>query len=270
MMQGMSDAALQRFGPAEEGAPVVFALHSLGLRGESWTDVAMSAGADLYTFDQCGHGAQAARSPKSLAALIADAEAMLNKVPGDRVHLLGHSMGGCIAAHLATSDTTGRVVSLAIVASPLKGSPAFRDRATAVADGNLDSAIATTLQRWFGPDGQVNHPDAWNTAAAALQQMQPEGFDASWHALAEFAGFAALTKITVPVVVCSFPDDLSTPPQNGEAIVEALRARGTSAAHHLCPAGGHMGPLSDAQDLAALLSKHWSRADAPSSMEAVR
>lgn len=270
MTQRISDTALQRFGLGADGAPVVFALHSLGLSGESWHDVAMSSGADLYAFDQCGHGAQATRTPKNLAALIADAKAILNEVPGDRVHLLGHSMGGCIAAHLAASDTTGRVASLAVVASPLKGSPAFRDRATAVADGNLDGAIATTLQRWFGPDGQRNHPDARNTAAAALQQMQPEGFDASWHALAEFAGFAALPEITVPVVVCSFPDDLSTPPQNGEAIVEALQACGTSATHHLCPAGGHMGTLSHAQDLAALLSKHWSRADAPSSMEAVR
>lgn len=250
------------------GTPAVLALHSLGLTGDSWQPLASRARATFFAFDQLGHGARRAEAAKDFDALLADAEAILAQLPQGGVHLIGHSMGGCVAASVAARNAA-RIRSLTIIASPLKGMPQFADRATAGADGGMDEVTAQTLARWFGPTGQDDHPEARRRAEAALRDMAPEGFDAAWHALAGFAGFEALPSICVPTLVCSFPDDLSTPPAVGAAIVRTLAAAGTPVTSHTLSGGGHMGVLTHAAELCPLLQAHWDAADQPA-MEGVR
>lgn len=87
---------------AGTGDTAVLALHSLGLTGASWQAVARGAPQPVFTFDQLAHGTQADTTPADFDAFVADAAAVLAQVPTPRVHLLGHSIGGAIAARPTT------------------------------------------------------------------------------------------------------------------------------------------------------------------------
>ena len=81
MIRPTPDMSLERLSKGAGNAPVALALHSLGLSGRSWQSVADCAGANLFTYDQRGHGAEAAFLPGGCDALVADAQTMLDRVP---------------------------------------------------------------------------------------------------------------------------------------------------------------------------------------------
>jgi pyruvate dehydrogenase E2 component (dihydrolipoamide acetyltransferase) len=104
-----------RRGP-ETGVPVLF-LHGYGGDLGNWLFNldALAAVAPVIALDLPGHGQSDARLPgSSLADLAAFVAAFLAKIGVDRVHLVGHSMGGAIAAQLALDDPA-RVASLALI-----------------------------------------------------------------------------------------------------------------------------------------------------------
>lgn len=236
---------------------VVLALHSLGASANSWQATAAHCSLDFYAFDQLAHGMMRDIEPDGFYALVGDARDMLEAVPGARVHLVGHSLGGCVAGVLAATDRSDRIASLAIVASPLRGFPAFLERATADTKGGMTQVSEVTLERWFGPEGRVAYPQAWSAAQETLLQMRPHAFNASWRALAAFGGFASLPPIAVPTLVCSFKDDLSTPLDVGAATTRALQKAGVSVRHEVLPDGGHMGVLTHPEALGRVLAAHW-------------
>ncbi|GAB3772824.1 acetoin dehydrogenase dihydrolipoyllysine-residue acetyltransferase subunit [Ramlibacter monticola] len=104
-----------RRGP-DTGVPVLF-LHGYGGDLGNWLFNldALSAAAPVIALDLPGHGQSDARLPgTSLADLSAFVAAFLAKIGVDRVHLVGHSMGGAIGAQLAL-DHPERVASLALI-----------------------------------------------------------------------------------------------------------------------------------------------------------
>jgi pyruvate dehydrogenase E2 component (dihydrolipoamide acetyltransferase) len=106
-----------RRGP-DTGVPVLF-LHGYGGDLGNWLFNldALSAAAPVIALDLPGHGQSDARLPgPSLADLSAFIAAFLAQIGVDRVHLVGHSMGGAIGAQLAL-DHPARVASLALINS---------------------------------------------------------------------------------------------------------------------------------------------------------
>lgn len=246
----------QQLNTFESKAPAVLALHSLGSNGSSWQGVADAAGDErpFYVFDQLAHGAQAASAPANFQALVDDAALVLNDLPADQVHLVGHSIGGAVIAYLAAQVADPRVVSLTMVATPLKGSQNFLQRAHAVEDGHMKVACTATLVRWFDDDAPFAATEA---AANALYDMRPAGFDACWRALAAFPGYAGLNKQAIPLQICSFENDRSTPPNIGTALADTLSSVFVVKEHQVIAGAGHMGVLTHPAELAAHLCAHW-------------
>jgi esterase len=106
-----------------EGAPVVI-LHGLLGSGRNWQTVARSLAENhrVFTLDLRNHG----RSPHCAAMgfhdLVADVQECIRRLGLDRVHLLGHSLGGKVAMLLALLDSEPvnslTVVDIAPVAYP--------------------------------------------------------------------------------------------------------------------------------------------------------
>ena len=98
-----------------EGGETVVFLHGFGGIGAIWGQVAEAAGGDarILVYDMPGHGRSLAfgRSEPSKTALLAD----LARRGHVRFHLVGHSMGGAIAALMAL-EAPERVLSLTLVA----------------------------------------------------------------------------------------------------------------------------------------------------------
>ena len=246
------------FHPSPDGISVL-ALHSLGLDGDAWAAVAgASATCDFYVYDQKGHGACADIAPTSFEDFVVDAKHALDQIDHAQVHLVGHSLGGAVAACLA-QEAPDRVASLSLIATPFAGLDAFRQRATAQADGTMAKVTADTLDRWFG-DNAAGPEVAF--AKAKLNTMTPAGFDACWTALAQFSGYDALPGPFPPAFICSFADDQSTPPANGAKIQQSIATKCPDVRHEVISGAGHMGVLTHAPDVAALLAQHWQRTQA--------
>ncbi|HET8745915.1 MAG TPA: acetoin dehydrogenase dihydrolipoyllysine-residue acetyltransferase subunit [Ramlibacter sp.] len=104
-----------RRGP-EAGVPVLF-LHGYGGDLGNWLFNldALGAVAPVIALDLPGHGQSDARLPgASLADLSSFVAAFLAQIGVERVHVVGHSMGGAIGAQLAL-DQPARVASLALL-----------------------------------------------------------------------------------------------------------------------------------------------------------
>ena len=103
---------------AGEGVPVLF-LHGFGGDLNNWLfnlDAAAEV-APVIALDLPGHGESDARLPGTgLADMARFVAAFLDRIDVERAHVVGHSMGGAIAAQLAL-EQPGRVASLTLVGS---------------------------------------------------------------------------------------------------------------------------------------------------------
>jgi pimeloyl-ACP methyl ester carboxylesterase len=243
--------------PSSDHFPVL-ALHSLGLDGDAWAAIAsLGPTQEICVYDQRAHGVSADTAPSSFQDFVTDAKRALDQIDSAQVHVVGHSLGGAVVACLA-QDAPGRVASLSLIATPFAGLDAFRQRATAVADGTLCKVTEDTLNRWFGENASGSDVDFVRSKIAA---MTPAGFDACWTALAEFAGYDALPGPFPPTLVCSFENDQSTPPSVGDKIAHSLLGKCPSVQHDVVAGAGHMGVLTHASDVFAILARHWQRAE---------
>jgi pimeloyl-ACP methyl ester carboxylesterase len=108
-------------GGADGEGPTVLLLHGLSAARTSWdavrSHVAASLGARVFAIDHRGHG-ESARTPGHYGVddYAADAAAFVEQVVGGPVAVVGHSLGGLVAAHLAAERP--ELVSAAYLEDP--------------------------------------------------------------------------------------------------------------------------------------------------------
>jgi pyruvate dehydrogenase E2 component (dihydrolipoamide acetyltransferase) len=103
---------------AAEGTPVLF-IHGFGGDLDNWLFNIDALGEDLpvIALDLPGHGQSTVQLPGASIAALADFVArFLDAIDVERVHAVGHSMGGAIASQLALAHPR-RVASLSLIAS---------------------------------------------------------------------------------------------------------------------------------------------------------
>ena len=245
-------------------AGTVLALHSLGLDRHAFDALRLALGERwrVVSFDQRGHGASAGEASASLEQYVQDASAALATCGDAPVHLMGHSMGGAVAALLAATvlrDAPGRIASLALLSTPASGGAVFEQRGADVLAGGVAAASVQTMARWFGEAGAARDTAPQDYARTALAAMQPQGLAGAWHALSRFPGYAGLVRELPPTLCIAATDDLSTPPKAMQAIVDAFAAAGRAdqVDFSTLDGGGHMAPLFAAPALVEALTAHW-------------
>jgi pyruvate dehydrogenase E2 component (dihydrolipoyllysine-residue acetyltransferase) len=101
------------------GAPIVF-LHGFGADLNTWmfNQPALAEHDRTIAFDLPGHGGstKALKGPLDGSSFAADLDRLLAALGAERVHLVGHSMGGAIALHFVHWQPP-RVASLTLIAS---------------------------------------------------------------------------------------------------------------------------------------------------------
>ena len=250
------DAAPIAWREAGEGSLVLF-LHGLGATRTSW-DAQLLALADAHrcvAWDLPGYGASAPLADFTLQAA-ADSAAALIDALGGPAHVVGLSMGGMIALHLALRHPAA-VRSLAIVDS----SPAFGmdgtdpDAWRAARLAPLDAGAQVpdfaepVLRGIMGP----HVSDA--AVAAAVDSMLRVPVDGLRQTIAALPGHDVrdrLGAIAAPTLVVVGELDEETPPAYSEAIAAGIP--GASLA--VIPGAGHYTPFEAPDALNALLRDH--------------
>ena len=128
-----------------EGAPIVF-LHGFGADLNGWRPVhrLLSATQPALAIDLPGHGLTPLGEDASFEALVAAARETLAEEGVREAHLVGHSLGGALAAALAREPGV-KAVSLMLIAPAGLG----EEVNTAFFDGYLQAETEAALTPWL-------------------------------------------------------------------------------------------------------------------------
>lgn len=178
----------------------------------------------------------------SIPVIAEDVMALIDHLALGPVHLVGHSMGGMLAAHIAGAEPE-RIASLTLMATTQRRNP----RTNAVFDLLLDirrleggeELWLRTLYPWVFAPPFFKSPDNVRMALdAALAYPHAQSLEAMEHQVAMLNAHAtrpALEAITAPTQVIYAGEDLLTPPGPAREGFAPI----AHAEHHVIEGAGH-------------------------------
>lgn len=207
--------------------PVVL-LNSLGTDLRMW-DRQIADLADRYRvirFDARGQGATPApRSPYSLADLGRDAIGLVDHLGIERFHVCGVSLGGAIALWLAAHHPDRLLTAtFANTAARIGTAEGWEQRIAAVRHGGMRAIRDVVLERYFSASFRATEPTTVEAFGDSLETHDPEGYVGACTALRDADLGGVLDVIDLPSLVVCGSHDVSTPPEQGRYLSEALGA----------------------------------------------
>ena len=250
-----------------EGPPLLMIMGYLA-RGSGWSlqREALSQSYRVLTFDHVGVGDSPGESPKSMEGFVAHCVALLDAEGWDSAHVIGVSMGGMIAQHLALSEPE-RVRSLSLIVThsgglrsvipPLRGLPHFFKAQLARNPRARHEALARLLipaERFE----QLDQEEVIQQIARDFSPRPPLAVRlAQLRAVLGHKTSDRVATLKAPTLLVSADQDLLVAPRHQRRLAEEL-----PQAQLLRYAGAGHGLIRQADlDLSAQLSAHLSRAE---------
>lgn len=209
--------------------PPLLLLHPLGAGLEVWQPqlAELEQRFRVLRMDLRGHGgstlADGAPAPCTMADLLDDACAVLDRLDIARAHWCGLSLGGAIALQAAvTAPQRVRRLVLADTAASFPPRERWDERIAAVLGGGMEPLIEPILQRWFTAPFMAGSPDAVETVRAMLRATQPRGYAEACDALRGFDLTARLGEVRAPTLVIAGAQDVSTPIERAVELVDGI------------------------------------------------
>ena len=211
----------------QPGNPVVIFSHSIGTDHGMW---ALQA-ADLLPhfqvlrFDTRGHGASEVTAGEYSVELLArDALALADKLDIGKFAFCGLSMGGAIGQWLGR-HAPERLTKLVLANTSPQFSPRsnWENRIKMVQQGGMAAIVDVVPQRFFSADRLVRNEPYIGSIKSVLLGTNPDGYLGCCAALRDFDFSRSLEQITVPTLVISGDQDVSTPWQgHGEILARDI------------------------------------------------
>ncbi|MDX8499947.1 alpha/beta fold hydrolase [Mesorhizobium sp. VK4C] len=214
---------------AGSGAPVLF-IHGVGMNAAIWQPQIerMADRWDVIAIDMLGHG----RSPlppqaPELADYAGQVIRLLDHLGLDKVSVVGHSMGALVAQELAllAPERVNRIVSLnAVFRRPPELAAAVRERAAALTGRGDAAGAAQTIARWFGDPVPAELTAAAGKTAAALSEVDPEGYARTYRLFARADSDHAerLPTLAVPALFITGSEDKNSSPAMSAAMARLV------------------------------------------------
>jgi pyruvate dehydrogenase E2 component (dihydrolipoamide acetyltransferase) len=243
------------------GAPAVVFLHGIGGSSASWQGVIGSFAHTHHVaaIDLPGHGRSdvpdAGKSDYSVAGLARAVTEALRQLELERVTLVGHSLGGAVAAAVALA-APDRVERLVLVDSTGLGDDISPDLVELLDAAPSEAASRALMELFFHDQrlvldaGVAEHHGALARpgAHAALRAISSQTFTAAGR---QAAGDTRLAQITQPVLVVWGEHDRVVP----AAHAEAARAVLTDVEVSIIPGTGHAPQVEDPATFAEVLAR---------------
>jgi pimeloyl-ACP methyl ester carboxylesterase len=253
-----------------DGPPVLL-IQGVGLHGDGWRPQveALHSRYRCVTFDNRGMGAS---QPQGCAITVPqmaeDALTLLDAEGCCTAHVVGHSLGGLVAVHLALTSPR-RVRSLSLLCTFARGRDATRLSAAMLWTG-VRTRVGTRAQRRRAFLELVMTPRdlAKADAERAATELAPLfGHDLADHPPIEMAQLRALRAYdaserlaqlaSLPTLVISAEHDRIAPPRLGQALAGAI----PGARYHQIADAAHGMTIHRADEVNALLMAHFRAAD---------
>ena len=208
--------------------PPLYMVHGIGSRKATWAGLVpeLSKRYTCVTSDLRGHGeSPIPPTPYSLEDLVADLETLRARLGHDRIHVIGHSLGGMIGPSYARAHPE-RTLSVGLLSTAAGRTDEDRAKLNAVRDAmakkGVGPVISTLVARWYTDEFIAAHPEA---IAARIKQVEdtPENvflnvFDI--YSTTEMAPW--LHEITAPCLVLTGELDGACSPRHNRFMADRL------------------------------------------------
>jgi pimeloyl-ACP methyl ester carboxylesterase len=218
---------------------------------------------ELIVFDNRGTGdSDPVTGPLTMADMAADALAVLDAAGHESAHVMGVSMGGMVAQHLAL-DHRDRVRSLILAATTAGGRAGFPNRRLLVATAlrpllGVSRTFPIVAPALYAPGTRQRHPDR---VRADLAVRVAEATDVRT-ALAQLAAIARhdtrprLRELAgLPVTVLHGLQDVLVPVARGRELAMGI----PGARLVMIPRSGHVLTTDAEREVAAIVRRHLAR-----------
>jgi len=250
---------------AGEGEPVVM-IHGLGGTSNTWTALAPAFTRNKRVrLDLPGSGRSARYEGALSIGVFVDAVLKIMKSASvERAHVVAHSMGTIVAAHLAAAEP-GKVRSLALfgplLAPPDPARANIRARAQKARNEGSDGmqAIADALvQASTSSETKSRRHAAVAFVRESLMRQDPDGYARSCDALADMQP-ADTARIDCPALLVTGDEDVVAPPQ----AVRMMGEKFSGSRVEVLRGCGHWTPVEKPDECIQLLKRFYEVKDAP-------
>jgi pyruvate dehydrogenase E2 component (dihydrolipoamide acetyltransferase) len=232
--------AVRTLSVGEGGGTPVLLIHGFGGDLLSWlfTQEPLAQGRAAHAFDLPGHGGSTkAVDAGGVADLAAATLAVMDSLGLDKAHLIGHSLGGAIAAHLALTQPQ-RVASASLIAPAGLGPEINIGFIEGFITENRARKLRTVLQQL------VVNPDliSADMVEDVIKYKRLDGAEAALRLIAD-ANFGGGVQKTIlreglagtraPIAVIFGDEDRIIPPGHADGLPESVRVTRVARAGHV-------------------------------------
>jgi len=247
------------------GDDALVLLHGIGGRAEVWQPQldAFATRFCVVAWNMPGYGGSTPLPEMNFPALADALEALLDTIAADRVHLVGHSMGGMVAQEFLRHRAR-RVTSLCLYAT----SPGLAQPESPQAAAAAKARAREFMTRRIGPlDAgrtmrdmaeslldQLLSPRAPESARASaiesVASVPPDVYRQAMRCILSFDGTGIVPTIACPTLVIAGGEDRTIPP----SVVEAMAEQIPGARFECIQGVGHLANLEDPPSFNRVLS----------------
>ena len=212
----------------EGHGPPLYMVHGIGARKTTWRGVVDELAEDFtcVSYDLRGHGESPIPDPPyTLDELVEDLEALRGRLGHERIHVIGHSLGGMIGPAYARAHPD-RVLSVGLLSTAAGRTSEDRARVRAVGSRMESEGIAevlpTLVARWYTDDFCEARPDLIEKRIGEVNGTRPDVFLAVFHVYAETEMAPWLHEVDVPCLVLTGELDPGCNPRLNRFIADEL------------------------------------------------
>ena len=149
----------------EGQGPALYMVHGIGSRKVTWDGIIPDL-KDHFTcvsYDLRGHGdSPIPQTPYTLDQLVEDLEALRQKLGHEKIHIIGHSLGGMIGPAYARAHPD-RILSVGLLSTAAGRTDEDRAKLKAVGDAMEEKGVMpvinTLVERWYTDAFIASRPD---------------------------------------------------------------------------------------------------------------
>ncbi|KAI0384447.1 alpha/beta-hydrolase [Hypomontagnella monticulosa] len=226
----------------------VLFIHGLGGTTNSFQPLVSSLQEfDLVRFDFSGHGRSSVPTALDIESYVADCEVIITDLGLNDIVVVGHSLGGLIALHLAAKNpgvVKGVVLFGPVRPPPEAGQKALAARSATVRNEGMAAVADVVVSNAFSAKSLLNRRGEVALAREMLTRQNPEGYALAVDALARSSA-PAWSQIKSKVVILSGEEDKVSTVAAGADIAKDI---GSDTQQVVCKDTGHWHMLESPEE----------------------